>query len=83
MDKRKLRRSGTLQGAEKVHSLIKRAMGRAIKKNVSLLIAVPQYLATIPPIEFETLIEHMHNLDLSEPLIKDINNEIEARYLLK
>lgn len=80
---RKIRRSGTQQGAQYVLNLIKRAMARALKNDVPLSVAVPQYLSTIPPVEFETLMNHVDALDISDPLLVNIKNEVEARYLLK
>jgi hypothetical protein len=68
--KRKLRRSGTIEGARQVYGIIQNAMSRAF---------FPAYLETIPPVEFGTLFEHMEELHISDPLRQYIYNEARRR----
>jgi len=75
MKRRKLRRSGTLKGAEQVHYTIKRAMDRAIRLEQPLIVEVPRYLRTIPPVEFDTLFKYLNEVSMADRLREHIRNE--------
>lgn len=82
MDKRrqrKLRRSGTLQGAKCVHKLIKRAMCRALRDSSPINPAVEHYLTIIPPKEFDCLFKYIEEIDATNILKKCVHREARRR----
>lgn len=82
VDRRKrqaLRRSGTLEGAKYVHSMIIRSMGRAVRNQITFGSSVAKYLAAIPPQDFKTLFKHIDSLDIDVSLLADIKCEAARR----
>ena len=58
-----------------MHNMIKRAMGRAIRLEQSLIVEVPRYLKTIPPVEFDTLFKYLNEVSMADRLREDVRNE--------